>query len=108
MLEGNLEVRGLLVLWRYDTIEIARRTHDTVGAFQRRSFSSFQWRLDRAGAPDGRQRLGRRLNRMMTPWISGSEPEVVEFRRLFAIHRKLKQRGVAKPQLDRIASGNPE
>ena len=41
--------------------------------------------------------LGRRLNRM-TPWISRSEPEIAEFARLFAIHRKPKQRGVAKPQ----------
>jgi tetratricopeptide (TPR) repeat protein len=41
--------------------------------------------------------LGRRLNRL-APWISSSEPDVAEFRNLYATHRKPKQRGVAASQ----------
>jgi transposase len=51
--------------------------------------------------------LGRRLNRM-TPWISRSEPEISEFLRLYAIHRKPKQRGVANVQPDHLSRRNSE
>jgi tetratricopeptide (TPR) repeat protein len=101
-LEGHSKKAS--TLW-HDAIEIARRTHDTVvhfkAGFQLFKLSIGQGNLTAANA------LGRRLNRM-TPWISRSEPEVVEFLRLFAIHRKPKQRGVAKPQSERTADGNPE
>lgn len=91
-------------LW-HDAIEIARRTHDTVVHFKA-EFQLFKLWIDQ-GNLTAANSLGRRLNRM-TPWISRSEPEVVEFLRLFAIHRKPKQRGVATQQPKRLAGRNPE
>jgi tetratricopeptide (TPR) repeat protein len=44
--------------------------------------------------------LGRRLSRL-APWMAPTEPDVAEFRELYARHRKPKQRGVARAQLDR-------
>jgi len=81
-------------LWR-DAIEIARRTRDTVVHFKA-EFQLFKLSIDQ-GNLTAANALGRRLNRM-TPWISRSESEVTEFLHLFAMHRKPKQRGVAKPQ----------
>ena len=81
-------------LWR-DAIEIARRTRDTVVHFKA-EFQLFKLSIEQ-GNLTAANALGRRLNRM-TPWISRSEPEVAEFARLFSIHRKPKQRGVAWPQ----------
>jgi tetratricopeptide (TPR) repeat protein len=101
-LDGNAKKASSL--W-HDAIEIARQTHDTVvhfkAEFQLFKLSIQQDNLTAANA------LGRRLNRM-SPWISRSEPEVGEFLHLFAIYRKPKQRGVAKSQHERLASGNPE
>ena len=81
-------------LWR-DAIEIARRTRDTVVHFKA-EFQLFKISIEQ-GNLTAANALGRRLNRM-TPWISRGESEVAEFHHLFAIHRKPKQRGVAKPQ----------
>ena len=102
LLEGNAKKASRH--W-HDAMEIARRTHDSVvhfkAEFQVFKLSISQGNLTAANA------LGRRLNRM-TPWIPRSEPEVVEFVRLYALHRKPKQRGVAKSQLEYPASGNPQ
>jgi transcriptional regulator with XRE-family HTH domain/lipopolysaccharide biosynthesis regulator YciM len=92
-LEGN--GKRASALW-HDAIEIARRTRDTVAHFKA-EFQLFKLSIGQ-GNLTAANALGRRLNRM-TPWISRSEPEIAEFVRLFAIHRKPKQRGVAKPQL---------
>jgi tetratricopeptide (TPR) repeat protein len=101
-LDGNSKKAS--ILW-HDALEIARRTRDTVvhfkAEFQLFKLSIKQGNLTAANA------LGRRLNRL-SPWISRSEPEVNEFLQLFAIHRKPKQRGVAKPQHERFAGRNPE
>ena len=102
LLEGHSKKAS--TLW-HDAIEIARRTHDTVVHFKA-EFQLFKLSIDQ-GNLTAANALGRRLNRM-TPWISRSEPEVAEFLRLFAIHRKPRQRGVAKLQPDRLASRNPE
>jgi tetratricopeptide (TPR) repeat protein len=101
-LDGNL--RKASELWR-DAIEIARRTRDTVVHFKA-EFQLFKLSIEQ-GNLTAANALGRRLNRM-TPWISASEPEVIDFRRLFAVHRKPKQRGVASSQHERFARGNPE
>jgi len=91
-LEGNPNKAS--TLWR-DALEISRRTRDTVVHFKA-EFQLFKLSIDQ-GNLTAANALGRRLNRM-TPWISRSEPEIAEFVRLFAIHRKPKQRGVATPQ----------
>lgn len=91
-LEGNTIKAS--TLWR-DALEISRRTRDTVVHFKA-EFQLFKLSIEQ-GNLTAANALGRRLNRM-TPWISRSEPEIAEFVRLFAIHRKPKQRGVAKPQ----------
>jgi tetratricopeptide (TPR) repeat protein len=101
-LDGNS--RKASVLW-HDAIEIARRTRDSVVHFKA-EFHLFKLAIEQDNLTAANA-LGRRLNRM-TPWISRSEPEVAEFLSLFAIYRKPKQRGVAKPQLERFASRNPE
>jgi tetratricopeptide (TPR) repeat protein len=109
ILLGEIEIadgstKKASALW-HDAIEIARRTHDTVAHFKA-EFQLFKLSIAQ-GNKTAVQALGRRLNRM-TPWISRSEPEVDAFIQLYAVHRKPKQRGVASPQLDRIATGNPE
>ena len=91
-LEGHSKKAS--ALW-HDAIEIARRTRDTVVHFKA-EFQLFKLSIEQ-GNLTAANALGRRLNRM-TPWISRSEPEVAEFARLFSIHRKPKQRGVARPQ----------
>jgi len=91
-LEGNAKKASML--W-HDALEIARSTHDTVVHFKA-EFQLFKLSIEQ-GNLTAANALGRRLTRM-TPWISRSEPEVPEFFRLFAIYRKPKQRGVAKPQ----------
>jgi tetratricopeptide (TPR) repeat protein len=101
LLEGN--PKKAAALW-HDTIEIARRTHDTVAHFKA-EFQLFKLSIEQ-GNLTAANALGRRLNRM-TLWISRSEPEVAEFVRLFTIYRKPKQRGVANTQLARPASRNP-
>jgi tetratricopeptide (TPR) repeat protein len=90
-------------LW-HEAVEIARRTHDSVGHFKA-EFQLFKLAIvqDNTTVVNA---LGRRLDRM-TPWISRSEPEVSEFRELYAVHRKPKQRSVAARQLARLASRNP-
>ena len=88
----------------HDAIEITRRTQDSVVRFKA-EFQLFKLAIDQRNVIAA-QALGRRLNRM-SPWISKSEPEIGEFLQLFAIHRKPKQRGVAKPQQDGPARSNP-
>jgi tetratricopeptide (TPR) repeat protein len=44
--------------------------------------------------------LGRRLSRIGA-WVPASDPDLTEFRKLYALHRKPKQRGVAASQLER-------
>jgi len=101
-LEGN--PRKASGLW-HDAIEIARRTRDTVVHFKA-EFQLFKLSIDQ-GNVTAANALGRRLSRM-TPWISRSEPEIVEFLHLFAIYRKPKQRGVARAQPEHPASRNPD
>ena len=100
LLEGNAKKAS--AHW-HDAIEIARRTRDSVvhfkAEFQVFKLSISQGNLTVANA------LGRRLIRM-TPWIPRSEPEVAEFVRLYALHRKPKHRGVAKSQPIYPVSGN--
>ncbi len=79
----------------HDALEIARRTRDSVVHFKA-EFQLFKLTIEQ-GNLTAANALGRRLNRM-TLLMSRSEPEVPEFLRLFAIYRKPKQRGVAKPQ----------
>jgi hypothetical protein len=102
VVEGNAKKAS--ELW-HDAIEIARRNHDTVVHFKA-EFQLFKLSIaqDNMTAVNA---LGRRLTRM-APWISRSEPEVSEFLRLFAIHRKPKQRGVAAAQHERAAGHNRE
>jgi hypothetical protein len=88
----------------HDAIEISRRTQDSVVRFKA-EFQLFKLAIDQRNMTAA-QALGRRLSRM-TPWISKSEPEVGEFLELFAIHRKPKQRGVARPQQSGSAPSNP-
>jgi tetratricopeptide (TPR) repeat protein len=92
-LEGHAKKAS--ALW-HDAIEIARNTRDPVVHFSA-EFLLFKLSIEQ-GNLTAANALGRRLNRM-TPWVSRSECEVDEFLRLFAIHRKPKQRGVARPQL---------
>jgi tetratricopeptide (TPR) repeat protein len=101
-IDGNLKRAS--TLW-HDALEIARRTRDTVVHFKA-EFQLFKLSIEQDNLTAANA-LGRRLNRM-SPWVSRSEPEVAEFLRLFAIHRKPKQRGVAKPQPERLAGRNPE
>jgi tetratricopeptide (TPR) repeat protein len=89
-------------LW-HDAMEIARRTRDTVVHFKA-EFQVFKL-LIAQGNSTAANAFGRRLNRMR-PWISRSEPEVVEFAQLFELHKKPKQRGVAKSQHEHPAGGN--
>jgi transcriptional regulator with XRE-family HTH domain len=84
-------------LW-HEAVEIARQTHDSVVHFKA-EFQLFKLAILQSNATIVNA-LGRRLDRM-TPWISRSEPEVDEFRLLYAIHRKPKQRSVAARQLAR-------
>jgi tetratricopeptide (TPR) repeat protein len=90
-------------LW-HDALEIARNTRDTVVQFNA-EFLLFKLAIEQDNLVAANA-LGRRLNRM-TPWLSHSEPEVIEFFHLYAIHRKPKQRGVALPQHARAVSRNP-
>jgi tetratricopeptide (TPR) repeat protein len=101
-LEGN--PRKAAALWR-DAIEIARSTRDTFVHFNA-EFQLFKQSIDQ-GNLTAANALGRRLNRM-TPWLSRNEPELIEFLRLYAIHRKPKRRGVAAPQHEHLASSNPD
>jgi tetratricopeptide (TPR) repeat protein len=101
-LDGN--VKKASTLW-HDAIELARRTRDTVIHFKA-EFQLFKLSIEQ-GNLTAANALGRRLNRM-TPWISRSEPEIAEFLRLYAIHRKPKQRGVANVQPDSLSRRNPE
>ncbi|HEX4824572.1 MAG TPA: helix-turn-helix transcriptional regulator [Candidatus Polarisedimenticolaceae bacterium] len=81
-------------LW-HEALEIARTTRDAVVHFKA-EFQLFKLAIEH----DNKTvlyALGRRLDRM-APWISPSEPEVPEFKRLYAIHRKPKQRSVAGSQ----------
>jgi tetratricopeptide (TPR) repeat protein len=90
-------------LW-HEAVDIARRTHDSVVHFKA-EFQLFKLAIAQDNATIVNA-LGRRLDRM-TPWISRSEPEVSEFRQLYAIHRKPKQRSVAARQLARPVTRNP-
>lgn len=99
-LDGNPKKAS--ALW-HDAMEIARRTRDTVVHFKA-EFQVFKLSIAQ-GNSTATNALGRRLNRM-APWISRSEPEVIEFVRLFALHKKPKQRGVARSQRDHTAGGN--
>ena len=108
VLLGEIEVlagnpKKAAELW-HDAIEIARRTRDTVVHFKA-EFQLFKLSIEQ-GNLTAANALGRRLNRM-APWISRSEPEVLDFLRLFAIHRKPKQRGVAGPQHAHVVISNP-
>jgi tetratricopeptide (TPR) repeat protein len=98
--EGNLARASSL--W-HEALEIARQTHDSVVHFKA------EHQLFKLAISQGNKTvvnaLGRRLERM-APWISPSEPEVGEFRRLYAIHRKPKQRSVAALQLERPIQRN--
>ena len=91
-IEGNPKKASSV--W-HDAIEIAQRTRDTVVHFKA-EFQLFKLSIEQ-GNLTAANAFGRRLNRM-APWISRSEPEIDEFLRLYAIHRKPKQRGVARPQ----------
>jgi tetratricopeptide (TPR) repeat protein len=91
-LEGNIKKASML--W-HDALEIGRRTRDTVVHFKA-EFQLFKLSIEQ-GNLTAANALGRRLHRM-SPWLAHSEPEVAEFLRLFALHRKPKQRGVARPQ----------
>lgn len=108
ILLGEIEIREnnpsrAHELW-HEAIEIARRTHDSVAHFKA-EFQLFKLAIAN-GNTTAVNALGRRLNRMM-PWISKSEPEVSEFRELYAIHRKPKQRSVAPSQHARPSPRNP-
>jgi transcriptional regulator with XRE-family HTH domain len=92
-LDGNLKKAS--TLW-HDAIDIARKTRETIVQFTA-EFQLFKLSI-RQGNLVAANALGRRLNRM-TPWVSRSECDVADFLRLYAIHRKPKQRGVARPQL---------
>ena len=89
----------------HDALEIARKTHDTVAYFKA-EFQLFNLAIQQKNVTVT-QALARRLNRLM-PWIPRTEPEVEDFIRLYAIHRKPKQRTVAAAQHDRPASRNPD
>jgi transcriptional regulator with XRE-family HTH domain len=82
-----------MALWN-DAADIARGTRDSVAQFNAElelyKLSIARGHLVAANA------LGKRLNRM-TPWISHSEAAVPEFLRLYAIHRKPKQRSGPPP-----------
>jgi tetratricopeptide (TPR) repeat protein len=101
LLDGNHSRAS--ALW-HEALEIARRTHDSVVLFKA-EFQLFKLAIT-LGNKTVVNALGRRLERM-TPWISPSEPEVSEFRQLYSIHRKPKQRSVAQPQLEPPVSRNP-
>lgn len=101
LLDGNQSKASSL--W-HEALDIARRTHDSVVHFKA-EFQLFKLAVD-AGNRTLVNALGRRLERM-TPWISPSESEVSEFRRLYAVHRKPKQRSVASLQLDVLVPRNP-
>jgi tetratricopeptide (TPR) repeat protein len=90
-------------LW-HEALEIARKTHDSVVHFKA-EFQLFKLAISQ-GNKTVINALGRRLERM-TPWISSSEPEVGEFKALYSVHRKPKQRSVAAAQLGRPAGRNP-
>jgi tetratricopeptide (TPR) repeat protein len=100
-LDGDLKRAS--ALW-HDALEIARRTRESVVIFDA-EFRLFKLSIQQAN-PTVTQALGRRLNRM-TPWIPHGEAEIEEFLRLYAIHRKPKQRGVAGAQLGDFAASNP-
>lgn len=100
--EGN--AKKAAALW-HDALEIARKTRNTVVHFKA-EFQLFKLAIEQ-GNSTAVNALGRRLDRM-APWVSRSESEVGEFHRLFAVHRKPKQRGVAAPQHADAATGNPE
>jgi tetratricopeptide (TPR) repeat protein len=108
ILLGEIEILGgrrerASDLW-HEAVEIARRTHDSVVQFKA-EFQIFKLAI-LSGNTTALNAIGRRLNRM-SPWISRSEPEVDEFRSLYSIHRKPKQRSVAKAQLVVPARDNP-
>jgi tetratricopeptide (TPR) repeat protein len=85
------------LLW-HEALDIARRTHDSVVHFKA-EFQLFKLAVIQ-GNKTVVNALGRRLERM-APWIAPNEPEVGEFRQLYAVHRKPKQRTVARSQLSR-------
>jgi tetratricopeptide (TPR) repeat protein len=101
-LDGN--TRKASTLW-HDAIELARRIRDTVVHFKA-EFQLFKLSIAQ-GNLTVTNSLGRRLSRM-TPWISRSEPEIAEFLRLYAVHRKPKQRGVANVQPAYVAQRNTD
>jgi tetratricopeptide (TPR) repeat protein len=108
ILLGEIEVLNgdqpkAAALW-HDALEIARRSHDSVVHFKA-EFQLFKLAVMQRNNTVTNA-LGRRLERM-SPWIAPTEPEVAEFRALYLIHRKPKQRSVAARQLDRIERRNP-
>jgi tetratricopeptide (TPR) repeat protein len=76
-------------------VEIARENSDRYVQFKA-DFQLFRLAIENRNATVLNS-LGRRLSRLV-PWIRSSEPDVAEFRRLYALHRKPKQRGVAHTQ----------
>ena len=76
-------------------VEVAKANHDRFVQFKA-EFQLFKIAVDN-GNTTALNALGRRLSRL-APWIPSSEPDVAEFRRLYAQHRKPKQRGVAASQ----------
>ena len=80
------------------SVEVAKENSDRYVQFKA-EFQLFKLAI-RNGNSTILNALGRRLNRL-APWIRASEPDVAEFRELYARHRKPKQRGVAASQLDR-------
>jgi len=90
--EGNRDVAARL--W-HESLEIARKSHDSVVLFKA-EFQLFKLAIETRSTTSVNA-LGRRLSRM-TPWIPKDEPELAEFRQLYAIHRKPKQRSVARSQ----------
>lgn len=108
ILLGEIELRegrqkSASDLW-HEAAELARKTHDSVVLFKA-EFQMFKMAISQ-GNKTIVHALGRRLDRM-TPWISPSEPEIPEFRALYAIHRKPKQRSVAAAQHAIPVSDNP-
>ena len=78
-----------------DAVALARETNDRVAHFKA-EFRLFKFAVE-SGNASVLNALGRRLSRM-APWVPVAEPEIAEFRSLYAKHRKPKQRGVATTQ----------
>jgi len=80
-------------LW-LDAITIARKTRDSVVQFNA-EYELYKMAIEN-GHLTAAHALGKRLNRM-TPWVSHGETHAEAFLKLYAVHRKPKQRGVATP-----------